>query len=72
MLLLWHCLNYCFVYCVGTPFDVALVRMQADSMKAKDSRRGYKHVGDALVRIYKEEGEYSVIMRLPDRGCITH
>lgn len=40
----------------GTPFDVALVRMQADSMKAKENRRGYKNVFDAISRVTKEEG----------------
>jgi len=42
--------------CVGTPFDVALVRMQGDSMKPLDQRRGYKNVFDALIRVTKEEG----------------
>ncbi len=42
--------------CVGTPCDVALVRMQSDSMAAKELRRGYKNVFDALFRILKEEG----------------
>lgn len=42
--------------CLGTPFDVSLVRMQGDSMKPVDKRRGYKNVFDALYRIAKEEG----------------
>ena len=42
--------------CIGTPFDVALVRMQADSMKPKESRRNYTHVFNALSRIMREEG----------------
>ena len=42
--------------CLGTPFDVALVRMQADSMKIASERRGYKNVFDALQRVAKEEG----------------
>lgn len=42
--------------CIGTPFDVALVRMQADSMKAESERRGYQGVGNALSRIANEEG----------------
>lgn len=42
--------------CIGTPFDVALVRMQADSMKAASQRRGYKNVFDAVSRVAKEEG----------------
>ncbi len=41
---------------IGTPFDVSLVRMQADSMKTKDQRRGYKNVFDALIRVAREEG----------------
>ena len=42
--------------CLGTPFDVALVRMQADSMKKLNEQRGYKNVFDALIRVTKEEG----------------
>lgn len=42
--------------CVGTPMDVALVRMQADSMKPSGDRRGYTNVFNALFRISKEEG----------------
>lgn len=42
--------------CLGTPFDVALVRMQADSMKEPAQRRGYKNVFNALSRIASEEG----------------
>jgi solute carrier family 25 (mitochondrial oxoglutarate transporter), member 11 len=42
--------------CIGTPFDVALVRMQADSMKPVELRRNYKNVFDAIGRIFREEG----------------
>lgn len=42
--------------CIGTPFDVSLVRMQADSMKDPQFRRGYKNVFDALARVTREEG----------------
>lgn len=42
--------------CIGTPFDVALVRMQADTMKPTAERRSYKGVSDALRRIAAEEG----------------
>lgn len=41
---------------VGNPFDIALVRMQADGMKPVDQRRGYKNVFDAITRIIREEG----------------
>ena len=41
---------------IGTPMDVALVRMQSDSMKPKNERRNYKHVIDALRRCAAEEG----------------
>jgi Mitochondrial carrier protein len=42
--------------CFGTPFDVALVRMQADSMKPAAQRRNYKGVFDALLTIARTEG----------------
>lgn len=32
--------------CIGTPFDIALVRLQADSMAPPDERRNYKNVFD--------------------------
>jgi solute carrier family 25 oxoglutarate transporter 11 len=35
---------------IGNPFDVSLVRMQADSAKPVAERYGYKGVGDALTR----------------------
>ncbi|CAM9371813.1 unnamed protein product [Ascophyllum nodosum] len=41
---------------IGTPMDVALVRMQSDSMKPANERRNYKHVIDALRRCAAEEG----------------
>lgn len=42
--------------CIGTPFDIALVRLQSDSMAPVEERRNYKNVFDALVRTTKEEG----------------
>lgn len=41
---------------IGNPADLALVRMQSDSTLPADQRRNYKHVGDALTRIVREEG----------------
>lgn len=41
---------------VGNPADLALVRMQADNTLPPDQRRHYKNVGDAFVRIVREEG----------------
>jgi|UniRef100_A0A7S4LEC9 solute carrier family 25 oxoglutarate transporter 11 len=38
------------------PVEVCLVRMQADGRLPAAEQRGYKHVGDALVRIASEEG----------------
>lgn len=40
----------------GTPAEVALIRMTADGRLPPNERRNYKHVVDALFRIYKEEG----------------
>lgn len=42
--------------CIGTPFDIALVRLQSDSMAPVEERRNYKNVFDALIRTTKEEG----------------
>lgn len=41
---------------VGTPAEVALIRMTSDGNLPKDQRRNYKNVFDALIRIFKEEG----------------
>lgn len=41
---------------VGTPCDVCLVRMQADTMAPVAERRNYNGVFDALRRIATEEG----------------
>jgi len=41
---------------VGTPSDVALVRMQADATLPPAQRRNYSNVFSALGRIVKEEG----------------
>lgn len=42
--------------CIGTPFDIALVRLQSDSMAPAAERKNYKNVMDALTRTVKEEG----------------
>lgn len=42
--------------CIGTPFDIALVRLQSDSMAPVNERRNYKNVFDALIRTTREEG----------------
>lgn len=41
---------------VGNPFDVALVRLQVDSMRPLESQLRYQGVVDALRRICAEEG----------------
>ena len=46
--------------CLGTPMDLALVRLQADSMKPVSERRNYRGVVDALARISKEEGVFAM------------
>eukprot|EP01043_Picozoa_sp_COSAG02_P039367 COSAG02_NODE_3102_length_7368_cov_92.599120_9_plen_294_part_00 len=47
---------------IGNPFDVSLVRMQADSTKPAAERMGYTGVGNAITRIIKEEG-FSALYR---------
>ncbi|KAG5555464.1 hypothetical protein RHGRI_006198 [Rhododendron griersonianum] len=42
--------------CVGTPADLALVRMQADATLPPSQRRNYKNVFHALYRIIADEG----------------
>jgi len=42
--------------CIGTPFDIALVRLQSDSMAPVAERKNYKNVFDALARTSTEEG----------------
>lgn len=32
--------------CIGTPFDIALVRLQSDSMAPEAERKNYKNVFD--------------------------
>lgn len=41
---------------VGNPCDLALVRMQADTVLPEAERRNYKNVVDAFTRIISEEG----------------
>ncbi|KAF2171420.1 hypothetical protein M409DRAFT_18537 [Zasmidium cellare ATCC 36951] len=41
---------------VGNPADLALIRMQSDGLKPKAERANYRGVGDALMRIAKNEG----------------
>lgn len=41
---------------IGTPTEVALIRMQADGTLPAHQRRNFKSVFDALFRIAKEEG----------------
>lgn len=41
---------------LGCPMDVALVRMQADTLAKDGERRGYKNVFDAIWKITKSEG----------------
>lgn len=41
---------------VGNPADLCLIRLQSDSTLPPDQRRGYKNVGDAMVKIVKADG----------------
>ncbi|XP_021237584.1 mitochondrial 2-oxoglutarate/malate carrier protein [Numida meleagris] len=49
---------------VGTPAEVALIRMTADGRLPPAERRGYRNVFDALLRIVREEGVLTLW-----RGC---
>ncbi|XP_015283385.1 PREDICTED: mitochondrial 2-oxoglutarate/malate carrier protein [Gekko japonicus] len=50
---------------VGTPAEVALIRMTADGRLPPDQRRGYTNVFNALLRITREEGVPTLW-----RGCV--
>ncbi|XP_067658187.1 mitochondrial 2-oxoglutarate/malate carrier protein-like [Haliotis asinina] len=50
---------------VGTPAEVALIRMTADGRLPVDQQRGYKNVFNALSRIVTEEGVVTLW-----RGCM--
>lgn len=41
---------------VGNPADLALIRMQSDGLKPVSQRANYRGVGDALMRIARNEG----------------
>lgn len=41
---------------ISCPVEVCLVRMSNDASQPEAQRRNYKSVGDALVRIFREEG----------------
>jgi solute carrier family 25 oxoglutarate transporter 11 len=41
---------------IGSPADLCLIRFQADQTLPPAQRRNYKNIGDALVRIVREEG----------------
>lgn len=49
---------------VGTPAELALIRMTSDGRLPKNEQRGYKNVFDALFRVVKEEGVFTLW-----RGC---
>lgn len=50
---------------IGTPAEVALIRMTADGRLPADQKRGYSNVFNALARITREEGVTTLW-----RGCI--
>ncbi|KAL3993751.1 Mitochondrial 2-oxoglutarate/malate carrier protein [Acanthocheilonema viteae] len=49
---------------VGTPAEVALIRMCTDGRLPREEQRRYKNVLDALIRIVREEGVFTLW-----RGC---
>ncbi|XP_023178028.1 mitochondrial 2-oxoglutarate/malate carrier protein [Drosophila hydei] len=50
---------------IGTPAEVALIRMTSDGRLPPEERRNYKNVGNALARITREEGLTALW-----RGCL--
>ena len=50
---------------IGTPAELALIRMTSDGRLPKNEQRGYKNVFDALFRVIKEEGVLTLW-----RGCL--
>jgi solute carrier family 25 oxoglutarate transporter 11 len=45
---------------IGNPADLALIRMQSDKMLPLDQRKNYRSVFDALARIVRSEGLFSL------------
>lgn len=45
---------------ITTPFDLALIRFQADGTLPMDQRRNYKNWYDALSKIIKKEGFFNL------------
>lgn len=45
---------------IGTPAEVALIRMTADGKLPPEQKRGYKNVFNALYRIAKEESVFTL------------
>jgi solute carrier family 25 oxoglutarate transporter 11 len=45
---------------VGTPTEVALIRMTSDGRLPVEQRRNYKNVFNAIGRIYGEEGLFAL------------
>ena len=50
---------------IGTPAELALIRMTSDGRLPKAEQRGYKNVFDALFRVIREEGVQTLW-----RGCM--
>eukprot|EP01095_Lingulamoeba_sp_RSL-Kostka_P004536 TRINITY_DN15771_c0_g1_i1.p1 TRINITY_DN15771_c0_g1~~TRINITY_DN15771_c0_g1_i1.p1 ORF type:complete len:305 (-),score=96.17 TRINITY_DN15771_c0_g1_i1:77-991(-) len=50
---------------IGTPAEVALIRMTSDGRLPVEQRRNYKNAIEALIRISREEGVFALW-----RGCV--
>ena len=53
-----YILWFCCLQFVGTPAEVALVRMTADGRLPEAEKRNYRSVFDALARISRQEGVF--------------
>lgn len=60
---------------VGTPAEVALIRMTSDGRLPPNERRNYKNVFDALFRIVREEGVFTLwrgAIPTMGRACVVN
>ena len=58
--------------CIGTPFDIALVRLQSDGMAKPEDRRNYKNVFDVSMRGFWNSSPEWLFIVLSSPVCPLH